>query len=50
MVDYFTKWFEAFSLKTESVEEDIGCIVKQFNKFGVKRVVNWPRHRICEQM
>lgn len=37
MVDYFTKWCEAFPLKTESAEEVTGCIVKLFYKFGAPK-------------
>lgn len=37
MVDYFTKWCEAFPLKTKSAEEVTACIIKLFYKFGAPK-------------
>ncbi|RXN06801.1 gag-pol fusion [Labeo rohita] len=37
MVDYFTKWCEAFPLKTKSAEEVTTCIIKHFYKFGAPK-------------
>ncbi len=37
MIDYFTKWCEAFQLKTKSAVEVTGCIVKLFYKFGAPK-------------
>ncbi len=37
MIDYFTKWCEAFPLKTKSAEEVTGCNVKLFYKFGAPK-------------
>lgn len=34
MVDYFSKWCEAFRLKSKRAEEVTECIVKLFYKFG----------------
>ncbi len=39
MIDYFTKWREAFPLKTKSAEEVTGCIVKLFYKFGAPKML-----------
>lgn len=37
MVDYFTKWYEAFPLKSKKAEEVTKCIVQLFYKFGAPR-------------
>jgi len=34
MVDYFTKWSEAYPLKTKKAEEVTGCILDFFYTFG----------------
>uniref|UniRef100_A0A673L7L2 Gypsy retrotransposon integrase-like protein 1 n=1 Tax=Sinocyclocheilus rhinocerous TaxID=307959 RepID=A0A673L7L2_9TELE len=37
MVDYFTKWCEAFPLKSKRAEEVTECIIKLFYKFGAPK-------------
>ncbi|RXN17442.1 gypsy retrotransposon integrase 1 [Labeo rohita] len=37
IIDYFTKWCEAFPLKTKSAEEVTGCIIKLFYRFGAPK-------------
>lgn len=40
MVDYFTKWSEAFPLQHKNAQEVAMCIVKLFYRFGApKRIL-----------
>ena len=37
MVDYFTKWAEAYPLKSKTAEEVTNCILDWFYKFGAPK-------------
>lgn len=39
MMDYISKWTEAFPLKTKRAEEVTDCIVKLFYRFGVPKII-----------
>lgn len=37
MVDYFTKWAEAYTLKSKTADEVTNCILDFFYKFGTPK-------------
>ena len=51
MVDYFTKWAEAFPLKTKTAEEVTNCIIDFFYKFGApQRLLTDQGSEFCNKV
>ncbi|XP_071060860.1 uncharacterized protein [Pseudochaenichthys georgianus] len=51
MVDYFTKWAEAYPLKTKTAEEVTNCILDFFYKFGApQRLLTDQGSEFCNKV
>lgn len=51
MVDYFTKWAEAYSLKSKTAVEVTNCILEFFYKFGApKRLLTDQGKEFCNKV
>ena len=51
MVDYFTKWAEAYPLKTKMAVEVTACILDFFYKFGApKRLLSDQGREFCNKV
>ena len=51
MVDYFTKWAEAYPLKSKTADEVTSCILDFFYKFGApKRLLTDQGSEFCNKV
>jgi len=51
MVDYFTKWAEAYPLKSKTADEVTNCILDFFYKFGApKRLLTDQGGEFCNKV